>query len=79
VLVGQGGVGKTALAVHVAHILRAFFDDGQLFVDMRAEDGAPLAPSDVLARFLRACGVDSTQIPAGAVSTAAESGPLLGG
>lgn len=60
---GQGGVGKSALAVHVAHRLREWFSDGQLYATL---NGASLNPRDtheVLARFLRQLGVDSSAIP----------------
>lgn len=33
-LAGTGGVGKTALAVHVAHQVAAHFSDGQLFISL---------------------------------------------
>lgn len=60
---GQAGVGKTALALHVAHRVREWFPDGQLYVNLRGAGGQPLAPADVLARFLRALGVGGSGIP----------------
>jgi DNA-binding SARP family transcriptional activator len=63
-IAGAGGLGKTTLAVHVAHRLRRRFPDGQLYVNLRGASDQPAAPSDVLARFLRELGVDGTQIPA---------------
>lgn len=60
---GKSGVGKTTLAVHAAHRLRTHYPDGQLFVNLRGAQGHPLTPADVLARFLRALGVDRTAIP----------------
>ena len=64
-IAGAGGLGKTTLAVHVAHQLRAQFPDGQLYVDLRGASDSPAAPADVLARFLRQLGVDGDQVPAG--------------
>jgi tetratricopeptide (TPR) repeat protein len=67
---GMGGVGKTALAVHVAHQLRARFPGGQLFVGLQGAT-SPLAPGEVLARLLRDLGVPDTRIPAGEAERAA--------
>jgi DNA-binding SARP family transcriptional activator/tetratricopeptide (TPR) repeat protein len=61
---GQGGIGKTALAIHVAHRLLDRFPDGQLYINLHGEGDQPLDPSVVLARFLRALGVDEMAVPA---------------
>ncbi len=60
---GRGGVGKTTLAVHVAHRLRTRFPDGRLYVGLRGTDDAPVDPADVLGRLLRRLGVDGAAIP----------------
>jgi DNA-binding SARP family transcriptional activator/tetratricopeptide (TPR) repeat protein len=61
---GAPGVGKSALAVHVAHRLRERFPDGQLHVDLGGTRLRPLAPAEVLDRFLRALGVGGAAVPA---------------
>jgi DNA-binding SARP family transcriptional activator/tetratricopeptide (TPR) repeat protein len=65
VISGQGGVGKTSLAVHAAHALAAQFEDGQLFADLHGASPRPAGPAQVLERFLRALGVPGPQIPQG--------------
>ncbi|MDO0925056.1 BTAD domain-containing putative transcriptional regulator [Streptomyces sp. TG1A-8] len=55
-ITGLGGTGKTALAVHVAHVVGGGFPDGQFFADLGGHDD-PVAPVEVLGRFLRALGV----------------------
>lgn len=64
-LTGPGGAGKTALAIHVAHQLRAQFPDGQLHADLRGGDAHVAGSSDVLARFVRDLGGERPAIPAG--------------
>jgi hypothetical protein len=56
--------------VRAAHRLRVQYPDGQLFVDLRAR-ARPLAPADVLARFLRSLGGDRMVIPDDAEERAA--------
>jgi tetratricopeptide (TPR) repeat protein/transcriptional regulator with XRE-family HTH domain len=60
---GQAGVGKTALAIHVAHQLRDRFPDGQLYVNLGGAQQQPLPATLVLGRFLRALGMDGAAIP----------------
>ena len=65
-LAGPPGVGKTALAVHAAHRMRADFPDGQLYVNLRGyAPGPPLSAVDVLPRFLRALGTEPESGAAG--------------
>jgi tetratricopeptide (TPR) repeat protein/transcriptional regulator with XRE-family HTH domain len=65
VVSGRAGVGKTALSVHVAHLVRGSFGDGQLFANLRGADARPREPAEVLASFLHALGVDGREIPDG--------------
>jgi tetratricopeptide (TPR) repeat protein len=65
VVVGQAGVGKTALVTHWAHRSTEQFPDGQLYVDLRgyAEDGIAISPVDVLGRLLRGLGMPASDLP----------------
>lgn len=62
-LAGIGGVGKTTLAVHVAHAARPHFPDGQLYVDLQGAGNRAAAPETVLGSFLRALGMPDSAIP----------------
>jgi DNA-binding SARP family transcriptional activator/tetratricopeptide (TPR) repeat protein len=61
VLSGPPGVGKSAVAVRVAHHTRPAFPDGQLHLDLAGTSTTPRRPIDVLPELLRAMGV--TEIP----------------
>ncbi|MGA5823118.1 AfsR/SARP family transcriptional regulator [Kitasatospora sp. NPDC094028] len=68
---GMGGVGKSALAVHAAHLLRDRFPDGQLHLDLRGfGTGTPRGTHEVLAGLLddlspAALGTDGQPLPSG--------------
>ncbi|MFI5688706.1 BTAD domain-containing putative transcriptional regulator [Streptomyces sp. NPDC051636] len=62
-LAGIGGVGKTTLAVHVAHQARSTFPDGQLYVDLQGAGPRAAEPETVLGSFLRALGTADSAIP----------------
>ncbi|OKK16824.1 regulator [Streptomyces sp. CB00455] len=62
-LAGIGGVGKTTLAVHVAHAARPYFPDGQLYVDLQGTGAGSAEPEAVLGSFLRALGTPDSAIP----------------
>ncbi len=66
VVAGPGGVGKSALTIHVAHQLRTVYPDGQLHVDLRGIGPVPASPAEVLGRFLRALQIDPNAIPTSA-------------
>ena len=63
-VVGSGGLGKTALAVHAAHLLASGFADGQLYANLLGAT-QPVAAAEVLARFLRDLGMEGHRIPLG--------------
>jgi DNA-binding SARP family transcriptional activator/tetratricopeptide (TPR) repeat protein len=70
---GMAGIGKTALAVHIAHRLTGRYPDGQLFIDLHGytQGMRPVDPADALDHMLRSLGVPGTQIPPGIEERAA--------
>ncbi|MEU3569937.1 BTAD domain-containing putative transcriptional regulator [Kitasatospora sp. NPDC036755] len=75
---GLAGVGKTALAVHVAHGLAADFPDGQLYLDLHGADGRPTRPQEALAACLRSLGVPADGLAPGVAERSAQFRSLLG-
>lgn len=64
-LVGPGGIGKTALALHWSARLARGYPDGQLYLNLRGYGpGAPLPADRALASLLRALDVNAESIPA---------------
>ncbi|GAA3431256.1 AfsR/SARP family transcriptional regulator [Kutzneria kofuensis] len=66
VIVGNGGIGKTALALRWAHLRIEDFPDGQLHVNLRGFDPSapPVTPSTAVRGFLGALGVEPRSVPA---------------
>ncbi|MBA8976973.1 BTAD domain-containing putative transcriptional regulator [Streptomyces calvus] len=79
VISGTAGVGKSALALHVAHMLTERFSDGQLHIGLHgATPGtAPLTPAQALTALLRDLGTAPRDIPEHPESAAALLRSLL--
>jgi DNA-binding SARP family transcriptional activator len=62
---GIPGIGKTSLAIHLAHQLSDIYPDGQLYVDLQGFDReeSELPPAEALQGFLNALGVPDAEIP----------------
>lgn len=63
VITGCGGVGKSALAVEIAHALTAQFPDGQLYARLTPGGDGPANAADLLERFLHALGHSGEAVP----------------
>lgn len=67
VIGGMAGAGKTAFAVHAAHLLAPGFPDGQVFLPLHAHTPgqAPVDPADAVVSLLRVTGFAADQVPPG--------------
>ncbi|MFF5363682.1 BTAD domain-containing putative transcriptional regulator [Streptomyces scabiei] len=72
-LSGTAGVGKTAVAVHWAHRVADWFEDGQLYVNLHGFEPSrpPVTPAEALPRLLESLGVLAQHMP---VSPEAQAG-----
>lgn len=66
VIDGSGGVGKSALAIHVAHAMSSRFTDGVVYINLHGSTAGltPLAPMEALRHLLRSLGLDGSAVPA---------------
>jgi tetratricopeptide (TPR) repeat protein/transcriptional regulator with XRE-family HTH domain len=62
---GMAGIGKSALAVHVAHQISDRFPDGQLYLNLHGSTPGlvPLEPLSALGQLLRSLGVPDQHVP----------------
>jgi len=71
-LEGGPGVGKTSLALELAHAMSSRYGDGQLFIDLRGHDrSGAVGQSEALVYLLRSLGVDESRLPSGSDELAA--------
>lgn len=71
VITGMAGVGKTAIALHVAHRLRPSYPGGQLWVQLDGQSVDQGYLAGVLGQLLSALGVSDKLLPSAAPGRAA--------
>ncbi|WP_433133226.1 AfsR/SARP family transcriptional regulator [Micromonospora sp. CA-240977] len=62
-IVGKGGIGKSTIALRVAHEVAGRYPDGQLYADLRGINNSPRSADEVLSRFLQALGMAAVALP----------------
>jgi DNA-binding SARP family transcriptional activator/tetratricopeptide (TPR) repeat protein len=77
---GQGGIGKTTLAVHWAHSVKHLFPDGQLYLNLHGHGPSePVNAGDALESLLCGLGTAVDRIPHGVDERTALLRSLLDG
>ncbi|GAA0975170.1 BTAD domain-containing putative transcriptional regulator [Acrocarpospora macrocephala] len=78
-LIGPPGVGKSALAIHIAHRLRAAFPDGQIYIHLAGMSAHPREAAEVLGELLAFMGAPADSLPASTGERAALFRSMLAG
>ncbi|KUN33498.1 hypothetical protein AQJ30_33425 [Streptomyces longwoodensis] len=78
-LYGTAGVGKSALAVHLAHRLAGRFDEVQLHADLGEQNSEPPTAAQVLQRFVADLDPATLSVPLGAQDLPQRYRSLLAG
>ncbi|MGV9992839.1 NACHT domain-containing protein [Streptomyces sp. NPDC003374] len=78
-LYGTPGVGKSALAVHMAHRLAGRFDEVQLYADLGEQNGEPPTAARILQRFVADLDPATLNVPVGAQDLPQRYRSLLAG
>ncbi|MFI6992964.1 AfsR/SARP family transcriptional regulator [Nonomuraea wenchangensis] len=79
VISGQGGAGKSALALRAAHEIAHAYPDGQLHVELRGTTRTPAGAEEVLGRLLRELEAPGTPLPLTLEERSARYRTLLAG
>lgn len=78
-ITGFPGIGKSELAVNLAHRVADCYPDGQLYADLGGNLAAPAEPGAVMTRFLRALGLDRRAVARDGTERIAQYRSLLAG
>ncbi|MFF1818499.1 ATP-binding protein [Kribbella sp. NPDC058245] len=77
---GMGGIGKTALAVHMAHLVADRYPDGQLYLNLGGfGPGRPMTVPEALSRLMDSLGVQGPDDPGDAHEAASRYRSALSG
>ncbi len=77
---GMGGIGKTALAIHMAHLVADRYPDGQLYLNLGGfGPGRPLTVTEALGRLMDSLGVQGPDDPGDSHEAAARYRSALAG
>ncbi|HET9170954.1 MAG TPA: BTAD domain-containing putative transcriptional regulator [Actinospica sp.] len=77
VLTGRAGIGKSSLAIHIAHALSASYPDGILYTRLRTDCGEPVPSGEALLSLIEALGQDPRAVPDGTAGRSALLRSLL--